>query len=258
MATETLTFFCSACGIRLTVPASLAGVAGPCPSCRAQIQAPLAAAALPLPPVISAVPSAPAPPPPIQPQVAATAVPAAPVQAQAPPDDSLSQPAPIRELPQAPVTLKPEPRKLPARATHVDVVAKPMPEPLPGAGHGGTAMPLPRHPKQPSLLVRFLMLLMFLIAAVVLFYGVRTILKMEPETKESAKSPTPAKPSPPENQRQPEPIALSTAIEALPTPEPEKPTLIEPPPELPDGSHAPVTWNGSVGCPRIIPHRQVA
>jgi len=41
MATETLTFHCPYCSIRLTVPVSLAGVKGPCPSCRAPIAAPL-------------------------------------------------------------------------------------------------------------------------------------------------------------------------------------------------------------------------
>ncbi len=37
---STITFDCPACDIRLTVPGSLAGVSGPCPSCGNQIQAP--------------------------------------------------------------------------------------------------------------------------------------------------------------------------------------------------------------------------
>ncbi len=37
---STLTFACPACLIRLTVPSHLAGISGPCPSCRKQIQAP--------------------------------------------------------------------------------------------------------------------------------------------------------------------------------------------------------------------------
>ena len=40
MAQDTLTFCCPACGIKLSVPASLAGVVGPCPSCGSRIQAP--------------------------------------------------------------------------------------------------------------------------------------------------------------------------------------------------------------------------
>ena len=41
MATETLTFHCPHCKIRLTVPAKFAGVKGPCPSCRLGITAPV-------------------------------------------------------------------------------------------------------------------------------------------------------------------------------------------------------------------------
>lgn len=40
MAAETLTFSCPRCQIRLNVPAAMAGVTGPCPSCREQITAP--------------------------------------------------------------------------------------------------------------------------------------------------------------------------------------------------------------------------
>jgi hypothetical protein len=45
MANEMITFFCSSCGIKLTVPRDLAGIVGPCPSCGSQIQAPLAPSA---------------------------------------------------------------------------------------------------------------------------------------------------------------------------------------------------------------------
>jgi hypothetical protein len=47
MANDSITFFCSACGIKLTVLGSLAGFFGPCPSCRNQIQAPYPAPAAP-------------------------------------------------------------------------------------------------------------------------------------------------------------------------------------------------------------------
>lgn len=43
MANETLSFLCPACGIKLTVPGQLAGVVGPCPTCRTTIQAPFPA-----------------------------------------------------------------------------------------------------------------------------------------------------------------------------------------------------------------------
>lgn len=41
MLPDKLTFNCPACGVRLTVPSSLAGVEGPCPTCTAPIRAPL-------------------------------------------------------------------------------------------------------------------------------------------------------------------------------------------------------------------------
>lgn len=41
MATDTLTFHCPHCNIRLTVPVKFAGVKGPCPSCRMGITAPV-------------------------------------------------------------------------------------------------------------------------------------------------------------------------------------------------------------------------
>lgn len=40
MASETFTFSCPHCQTRLTVPLSLAGISGPCPSCRVSITAP--------------------------------------------------------------------------------------------------------------------------------------------------------------------------------------------------------------------------
>lgn len=40
MASETFTFSCPHCQTRLTVPVSLAGISGPCPSCRTPITAP--------------------------------------------------------------------------------------------------------------------------------------------------------------------------------------------------------------------------
>lgn len=60
MNDELLSFSCSACDIRLTVPRALAGVVGPCPSCGSSIEAPhLPAAAPPQVPFSSPVPDAP-------------------------------------------------------------------------------------------------------------------------------------------------------------------------------------------------------
>jgi len=42
MATDSLIFPCPACGIKLSVPLSIAGISGPCPSCWKQIQSPRA------------------------------------------------------------------------------------------------------------------------------------------------------------------------------------------------------------------------
>lgn len=83
------------------------------------------------------------------------------------------------------------------------------------------------------------MLLVFLLAAGALIYGVHAILTMEPATEGAAKTSTSLKPSPsPEEARQSGPATANSGIRALPTPEPEQPTLIEPPPELPDGIEA--------------------
>jgi hypothetical protein len=40
MANESIIFLCPACGTKLTVPSQMAGVVGPCPTCRVEIQAP--------------------------------------------------------------------------------------------------------------------------------------------------------------------------------------------------------------------------
>lgn len=83
MANELIHFFCPACGIRLSVPNHLAGVAGPCPSCGNAIQAPLR----------EHRPSADVPPP------------------KPPPDAAPRQ------------ALKPEPRSLPNRPSGIDIPA---------------------------------------------------------------------------------------------------------------------------------------
>jgi len=219
-----MTFFCPACGIKLTVPASLAGVSGPCPSCGSQIQAPLLATA----PLQTSVA------PPYPPQAATTAPPppnpvAAPVQA-APVQAASVQAAPV---PANPPALKPEPRQLPNRPHPVELVARQMPEPNPAAGGSKLqAAPLPRHPHKPSFLSRFLLMLLFLIATVALVFGILTVLKSQ-----TAKTPSPVKVAPPAGPPpagtvpeapKPAPAPVEEPVKppsrsALPTPAPEQP-----------------------------------
>ncbi|MES2658444.1 MAG: hypothetical protein V4689_07485 [Verrucomicrobiota bacterium] len=127
MANDSITFFCPACSIKLTVPGSLAGVVGPCPSCRNQIQAPYPAPAPTYQPPVQAYQPPPAPayqPPPVYqspagnesyaagiPAAAAVPIPAAPqpqavaTPVQSPPPavhpgyESIPAPAPVCETP---------------------------------------------------------------------------------------------------------------------------------------------------------------
>lgn len=230
MANESITFFCPACGIKLTVPASLAGVTGPCPSCRTQIQAPIPAAPLPQP-----ILSAPAyqPPPPVS--YAPTGIPDAPLPAQTP---SYQEPPPA---PVAPSVLKPEPRQLPSRAHPVEVVAKQMPAATGQQGDSRLprAAPIPHHPHRRRPLARAAILILFTIAVVVLIYGVFKILKMEPggnprPTPVQVQAKTAVEDNSPRNS-QPVAETRSTTPAPLPTPPTEQPVLIEPAPKLPDG-----------------------
>lgn len=220
MANETITFFCPACGIKLTVPAGLAGVTGPCPSCRTQIQAPATG----LPPQAS-----------VQDQGYAT--PAALPQ----PMSQLAAQAPIASEPTIPSTLKPEPRQLPNRPHPSEVVAKQMPErTATGDSRISPPAPLAKHPHKPALLTRFLTLLLFLIASGALVFGVLTVLKVQPEKQFREKQAPPQSPEPAHPVKEfpaPEPVKAPEKPKspALPTPPPEQPTLIEPAPKLPEG-----------------------
>ena len=224
MANEPITFYCPACGIKLTVPASLAGVTGPCPTCRTQIQAPIPAA-----PLVQQIPAAPAyqAPPPVS--YPPSGIPAAPPPQQAP---VYQEPPPV---PSAPPVLKPEPRQLPSRTHPEEVVARQMP-----AGNGQytdpkklQAAPLPRHPHRTSPLLRVAMFLLFLLAAAVLVYGVLKILNMEPG-QNTPSGTTPIQTETESNDKPPE-VAAETKTTPLPTPPTEQPVLSEPPPDLPAG-----------------------
>lgn len=223
MANDSITFYCPACGIKLTVPFNLAGVIGPCPTCRTQIQAPQPISQ----PVVYLPP---APPPPRAPNYADPGTIEPPVQIPQPPTQSVTQ--------SQPATLKPEPRQLPNRP-HLEPVARQMPEPT----HSDDPRklqpaPLPKHPHQSGLLSRCLMLIVLLLASGALVFGVLTVLKSQAD-KEYPMNPA-SKPggfrrvdgNAPPKQSEPE---TKPAIQSLPVPTPAQPTLIEPVPELPEG-----------------------
>ena len=143
MATETITFFCPACGIKLTVPANLAGVEGPCPSCGSHIQAPRPAA----------------------PEAAA---PEAAVLDSATPESG-KEPAPV----------KPAPRQLPQRAPAGEVPSRQMPERSRREPSRRVSQPIAHQPYFPKLL-RLLIFGLLLLASGAFVYGVLTFLKRQP------------------------------------------------------------------------------
>ena len=245
MANESITFHCPACGIKLTVPSSLAGITGPCPTCRTLIQAPIPAAPQQMAPPAAAyqapvqAPPAyqppPAPvyqtppppayqPPPVQRVEATVEIPVIPVQA--PPSAAQS----------GPVVLKPEPRQLPNRPHPAEVVAKQMPEPSTGGeSRKNQAAPLPRHPHRSGPFVRFAMLLLFVLAAGALMWGVWKFLNQAAvEPPDSRPAAAPQGETPPPANLDPAPAAPVPATSALPTPPAEKPVL-QPVPDLPVG-----------------------
>jgi hypothetical protein len=139
-----------------------------------------------------------------------------------------------------PVLLKPEPRQLPNRPHPAEVVAKQMPEPNPsGSARKLQAAPIPKHPHKTGILARIALLLLFLITSGALVYGVIAILNRQPDKNHSnfqkvlSSLKTPAT----SETQQPAP-GKEPMIPALPTPPSEQPTLIEPPPPLPEGMNA--------------------
>jgi hypothetical protein len=165
-----------------------------------------------------------------------------PVPSQAPVREPIQAPRePQQEVAaqSSPVVLKPEPRQLPARAHASEVVAKQMPEPSPKADtrrqHKST---MPRHPHKPSLVSRFFMLALFLIAAVALVWGVRKVLKQKPDM-DSGPRPAPIRK---ETSADPGKVNSTTrsdpSVISIPTPKPDQPVLIEPPPSPPGGVDA--------------------
>lgn len=101
MNPDKIRFNCPSCGIQLDVPASLAGVTGPCPSCQSSITAPLPQASSPFPEPEPAPPVQSAPPQPAyQPEPAQPT--STPVQPQQPvyyPEPSYPEPSPAPQQP---------------------------------------------------------------------------------------------------------------------------------------------------------------
>lgn len=216
MATDSISFSCPACDIKLTVPGNLAGITGPCPSCRAQIQAPY--------PTLYQAP------------------PAAPVYQTPACTPATSQPAAEAVPPPAPAVLRPEPRQLPHRSSHGEPVAKQMPEPNRSSQAAKDSNALPRHPHSRNRILRFLMPALFLIASGAVVFGVLTVLKNQ--SKEASRSEPLSRP-PERKILSEDPLPANApaghvekTIPSMPVPAPARPSIMEPPPSFPEGGES--------------------
>jgi hypothetical protein len=147
---------------------------------------------------------------------------------------------------QGPVVLRPEPRQLPNRPMAGEVVARQMPDPIPGrAPRGGHPARLPGRNSATQRLARLLMLVLFLVASGALVYGVLTILKMQPEQDGRSRpavlqKPT-AEPGKATEAGRPTVDSGKSDSPALHTPAPELPAISQPP-QLPDGLEPVSPW----------------
>jgi hypothetical protein len=201
-----MTFSCHACGTRLTVPANLAGVTGPCPTCQTMIQAPL-------------------PTPPQARRVASV-------------DQPLANAGAAGESSAAPVfqgsaaVLRPEPRQLPSRSSLVEPFAKQMPEPNYSSQAFNDVHPPPRHAR--NRFIRFLIPMLFVVASVAIGFGVATLLKSQSKSasgkdpvKSSGSRPILQDTLPPPASEEPNPSLSDTA--------PDRSSITEPDELLPAG-----------------------
>ncbi|WP_367874618.1 hypothetical protein [Luteolibacter sp. Populi] len=230
MATETLSFLCPHCDIRLTVPIALAGVKGPCPNCRLGITAPVPATG---PSPFGQAPESPPelePPAPLPPLPPAAEVPIPPPVAPSLPDaepvaehvESLpgsepepgSPPVPASdpETPDGP-KIRPEPRHMKER-----VQATPM-----SVRHATTDDRLrrqgpiqPARTKEPSRVLLALIPAVFCAAATLLSgWLLYRYLPTGPwRMAEEASAPLPPPPSPPE-------VDPAAAPQTVATPDPD-------------------------------------
>lgn len=226
MANDAITFSCPACGIKLTVPGSLAGVTGPCPSCRNQIQAPYPASPVSVAPVQPYYP--PAQEYPGHPPAQVPAVRLDPQPQYSPPYQPPSQ---------SPAILKPEPRQLPTRTSTGDPVAKQIISPNQADETARGAKPAPRRSHKRERLIRVLIPLFFAGATAAIIFGVLTVLRNQNGKTTGKRSGETSQILIPEQQPQKKPLEPSAAdpIDALPATSPAQPVIVEPPPDLPDG-----------------------
>jgi hypothetical protein len=228
MPNESISFCCPACNIKLTVPGSLAGVTGPCPSCQTQIRAPYPLTS----PLTSAQEPSPAPVDVLPPAIAPLTFP-----------DSIptSQPASLQSA--TPHTLKPEPRQLPSRAPQGEPVSKQARDSYREIDASRSAQPQRHHHR--SGFYRLILPATCAIATAAIVYGViwflhptiNTNLTSGTRLKSTVRSilsedSKPKKQPASSNQLEP---AKSEPHSALPATAPQQPVIADPPPSLPDG-----------------------
>jgi len=228
MVNDPLTFACPACGVKLTVPSSMAGITGPCPTCSSIIQAPVrSAGTISVPPIAAPTPEpAPALPPSPYPSSQLASVPG-PLNAYTPSNQPVEETAPAAPSFQprpydveitSPAVIRVEPRGHKSRSGSHEVIARPMPGPdeyapvnLPPTSH--------RRSKQP---LRALIILLVLASFVGVFFGVVAWLEG------NSKTPINVRPSKP------------TTTEKAPAPGPKKDIPAAPAPASPEAPKTPV------------------
>lgn len=246
MSAETITFNCPACNIKLTVPVSFAGVTGPCPTCRSIIQAPYS---LPMQVPDKIVPvSASLMPVDHSPSrtlsVQETALSSLPIDVNlADSTPSLVRVGKSFEAMPSPSSSsqRPEAKQLPNRDHNGDPIAQLVNEPIPENLEWKAPDPLELRHSAKSQSVRLLIVILFVLAAGVLIYGIVILFnKQSPqnlpvenitvETKPSQSLPSQTKPNKQEylkNPSLPEPKPLSPPITA-PTPQPTPQATVTP------------------------------
>ena len=252
MENSVISFPCPVCAIKLTVPARLAGVVGPCPSCRNEIQAPQA--------VLTPPPAQTAQfPQTLQPIPPPTPVATAPEVEKPTGDHSDSHATPA---PQAPLPVTPPARILAADLAATSPMRNPQPKQIPAAtSHGkraanstaeappmstnetGDVPAVPKRAPRKNGLARWLFVLLYIAAIATIGSGVVSFLKDRSEKTRFKQSmpKTPAKTTPPKSVTPPEPADSpeppnppEPSIPALPVPSPEPPKTAEQSPSVPD------------------------
>ncbi len=250
MSAETITFNCPACNIKLTVPVSFAGVTGPCPTCRSIIQAPYSLPVqvpvhvpdkiVPVSALLMPVDHSPSRTLPIQ-ESALSSLPIDVNLADSTP--SLVRVGKSFEAMPSPSSSsqRPEAKQLPNRDHNGDPIAQLVNEPISENLDWKAPDPLELRPSAKSQLVRLLIVILFVLAAGVLIYGIVILFnKQSPqnlpvenitvETKPSQSLPSQIKPNKQEhlkNPSLPEPKPLSPPITA-PTRQPTPQATVTP------------------------------